>query len=199
MKKIIIILVLLISTFFISYNRKVSVEKINLSLQENELGIIFIDINNNNGLLLSLNNKNILYLIKYSNYDDIVKYLNPLNINIDYVIMNSDYNVVGNKIVFNDYLYLDNITFNKKDYVIINYNDQTLCINPTLNNCDYIYYTYETKFYINDYTKIFIYNDIINKDKFYDKWVDSYKISKNIYTILKIKDNYEVLEIPKNI
>lgn len=199
MKKIIIILVLLISTFFISNNSKVSVEKINLSLQENELGIIFININNNNGLLLSLNNKNILYLIKYSNYDDIFKYLNPLNINIDYTIMNSDYNVVGNKIVFNDYLYLNNITFNKKDYIIINYNDQTLCINPTYNNCDYIYYTYDTKFYINDYTKIFIYNDIINKDKFYDKWVDSYKISKNNYTILKIKDTYEVLEIPKNI
>ena len=55
MKKIIIILVLLISTFFISNNSKVSIEKINLSLQENELGIIFININNNNGLLLSLN------------------------------------------------------------------------------------------------------------------------------------------------
>ena len=198
MKKIIIIL-FLISTFFISNIKKVSLENINLDLSNNELGIIFININNNNALLLSLNNKNILYLLKYNNYNEIINYLKPININIDYIVMNSDYNIIGNKILFNDYLYLNNITFNKRDYIMINYNDNTICINPTLNNCDYIYYTFDTNFYINDNTKVLFYNDNINNDKFYDKWIDSYKINKNIYTIMKIKNSYEVLEIPKNI
>ena len=198
MKKIIIIL-FLISTFFISNIKKVSLENINLDLSNNELGIIFININNNNALLLSLNNKNILYLLKYNNYNEIINYLKPININIDYIVMNSDYNIIGNKILFNDYLYLNNITFNKRDYIMINYNDNTICINPILNNCDYIYYTFDTNFYINDNTKVLIYNDNISIDRIYNKWVDSYKISKNVYTILKMKNDFEVLEIPKNI
>lgn len=146
--------IVLISTFFISNIKKVSLENINLDLSNNELGIIFININNNNALLLSLNNKNILYLLKYNNYNEIINYLKPININIDYIVMNSDYNIIGNKILFNDYLYLNNITFNKRDYIMINYNDNTICINPTLNNCDYIYYTFDTNFYINDNTKV---------------------------------------------
>lgn len=197
MKKLIIIIFL--SLIFMSKTNKVSIEKINLSLKYNELGIIFINVKNNNGLLLSLNNKNILYLIKYSNYNEIINYLLPLNINIDYIIMNSYYNVSGKKIIFDDYLYLNNIHFNKKEYIMINYNDLSICINPTLNNCDYVYYTYNTDIYINNYTKVFIYNDNINNNTVYDKWVDSYKISSNNYTILKIMNDYEVIEIQKNI
>ena len=199
MKKLIIIILLIISTYFISGIKKVSVENINLSLLDNELGVIFINTNDNNGLLLSLNNKNILYILKYNNYNEIKNFLKPLNINIDYVVMNSDYNITGNKILFNDYLYLNNITFNKQEYIMINYNDLTLCINPKYNNCDYVYYTNDIKFYINDNTKAFIYNDNININELYDKWIDSYKINKNVYTIMKIKNNYEIIEIPKNI
>lgn len=199
MRKLIIIILLLISSFFISGIKKVSIENINMSLSSNELGIVFININDNNGLLLSLNNKNILYILKYNNYNDILNYLKPLNINIDYIVMNNDYDILGNKILYKDYLYLNNIVFNNKDYIMINYNDISLCINPIYNNCDYVYYTDKTNYYINDNTKVFIYNDNINTDIIYDKWIDSYKISKNIYTIMKIKNNYEVIEIPKNI
>lgn len=198
MRKLIII-ILILSTFLINNIKKVSLEHINLDLTNNELGIIFININNNNGLLLSLNNKNILYILKYNNYNDFINYLKPIKINIDYIVMNSDYNITGNKILFNDYLYLNNITFDIKDYIMINYNDHTICINPKINNCDFVYYTINTNYYINDNTQVFIYNDNINIDKIYDKWIDSYKINKNIYTIMKIKNNYEILEIPKNI
>lgn len=199
MRKLIIIILLLISSFFISGIKKVSIENINMSLSSNELGIVFININDNNGLLLSLNNKNILYILKYNNYNDILNYLKPLNINIDYIVMNNDYDILGNKILYKDYLYLNNIVFNNKDYIMINYNDISLCINPIYNNCDYVYYTDKNNYYINENTKVFIYNDNINTDIIYDKWIDSYKISKNIYTIMKIKNNYEVIEIPKNI
>ena len=113
--------------------------------------------------------------------------------------MNNDYNVLGNKIVFNDYLYLNNIIFNKGDYIMISYNDKTLCVNPKYNNCDFVYYTMDTMFYVNDNNKVIFYNDNINSDQIYDKWIDSYKITKNNYTIIKIKDDYKILEILKNI
>lgn len=184
---------------FISKVNKVSIEKINYGLNENELGIVFINIDDNNCLLLSLNSKNILYILKYNNYKKILDYVNPLNINIDYIIMNSDYNIEGNKILFNDYLLLNDIIFMNKDYIMISYNDKMLCINPNLNNCNYVYYTYDRDFYFNDNTELFLYNDDINVDKIYNKWVDSYKISNNIYTILKIRNDFEILQIPKNI
>lgn len=202
MKKLVLLLILFSIFKICSHTYKVSVEKIDLSLNENELGIIFLNLENSNSLLFSLNNINILYILNYTDNDDIKQYISPLSVNIDYVIMNSDYNIEGNKKVFDNYLYLNNIIFNKDEYIMINYNDKTLCINPNHNNCDYVYYTYDTNFFVSDNTKIFLYNDnISNKylNEVYNKWVDSYKISNNIYTILKIKDNYEVLEIPKNI
>ena len=204
MRKICILVVLItIFMIFFSQNYKVSVEKIDLSLKENELGILFLNLDDSNSLLLSLDNINILYILNYTDNDDIEKYISPLSLKIDYVIMNSDYNVeLGEKKVFDKYLYFNNIVFSKDEYITINYLDKTLCINPTVNNCDYVYYTHDINFNISNNTKLFFYNDSIT-DKYlnvvYNKWVDSYKISKNIYTILKIKDNYEILQIPKNI
>ncbi|MBQ9319151.1 MAG: hypothetical protein IJR82_05940 [Bacilli bacterium] len=198
MKKILIFIVIISS---LSFNRmmKTSIETINLSLTKDELGIIFISVKDNKGLLLSLNNQNILYIFQLHNYLEITNYLKPLSINIDYIIMNDNYQIDNNQIIFQQYLYLNKIYFEKQDYIMIKYNNQTLCINPLYNNCDYVYYLDELDFYINDNTKLFLYNDDINVDKIYNKWIDSYKITNQLYTILKIKDKYEVISIQKNI
>lgn len=203
MKKMITIILIILNLFVFKSVEKVSIEKIDLSLNKDELGIVFLNLENSNSLLLSLNNINILYVLNYINSDDIYENLSTFSINVDYVIMNSDYNIeIGEKKVFHDYLHLNNIVFNNRDYIMINYADKTLCINPTLNNCDYVYYTYNVDFYISNNNKIFFYNEKISTkylNEIYNKWVDSYKISNDLYTIIKIKDNYEVLEIPKNI
>ena len=67
MKKIFLIIILCLSNVFIFYNRdkEVSIEKIDINLEFNELGIIFLDLNDSNTLLISLNNTNILYIIDY--------------------------------------------------------------------------------------------------------------------------------------
>lgn len=203
MKKMIIIILVLFNLFIFKRVDKVSIEKIDLALNKDELGIVFLNLENSSSLLLSLNNINILYVLNYTSSDNIYENLSTFSINIDYVIMNSDYNIeLGEKKVFHDYLHLNNIIFNNGDYIMISYADKTLCINPTLNNCDYVYYTYNVDFYTSDNTKLFFYNDEISikyLNEIYNKWVDSYKISNDLYTIIKIKDNYEVLEIPKNI
>ena len=198
MKKILIFIVIISS---LSFNRmmKTSIETINLSLTKDELGIIFINIKDNKGLLLSLNNQNILYIFKLHDYLEITNYLKPLNINVDYIIMNDNYQIDNKQITFQEYLYLNKIYFEKKDHIIIKYNNQTLCINPSYNNCDYVYYLDESNFYINDSTKLFLYNGDINVDEIYNKWIDSYKITNQLYTILKIKDKYEVISIQRNI
>lgn len=199
MKKILIFIAVILSS--LSYHKimKTSVENINLSLIKDELGIIFINAKDNKGLLLSLNNQNILYIFKLHDYLEITNYLKPLNINIDYIIMNDNYQVDNKQIIFQEYLYLNNITFENQDYITIKYNNQSLCIDPKYNNCDYVYYIVEKDYYIDDRTKIFLYNDDLNVDKIYNQWIDSYKITNQVYTILKIKDKYDIIEIPKNI
>ena len=197
MKKIIIIL-LCINAFFYIQTIPTHLEKIDLNLRKNELGVIFINLDNSKSILFSLNDESILYILECTNYDELSKYLNFFNFNVYHIISNSNYNIENIK-TFEHFMRLNNIIFHKEDYLMISYADKTLCINPKLNNCDYVYYTENIPFNINDNTKVFLYNDNIDVSSVYNKWIDSYKVSKNIYTILKIKDNYEVLQIPKNI
>ena len=65
MKKIILIVLLFvinISIFKLS-EKTVSLEKIDFNLEYNELGIVFLNLETSDSLLLSLNDINILYLI----------------------------------------------------------------------------------------------------------------------------------------
>ena len=112
--------------------------------------------------------------------------------------MNNNYDVSLNvpKKIVKSSLNLNNIIFNNGNYVSINYNDNTLCINNT--NCDYVYYT-TNNIKVND-NKILFYNENLHiSDNIYNEWIDIYKVNKSVYTILKISNQYDVIEIIKNI
>lgn len=200
MKKIILIITLLILNVFLLYktDHTVSVEKVDLELKYNELGITFLGLDDSNSLVLSLNNINILYIIDYDHFTNLKKELDNLNFKIDFVVMNDNYDIpinVPKKIVASR-LNINNIIFNNGKYISINYNNNTLCINNT--NCDYVYYT-KNKVKVND-NKVLFFNQNLNvSDSIYKEWVDVYKINKSVYTVLKIKDQYEIIEIIKNI
>ena len=143
MKKIVLIIILCLSNIFIFYNRdkEVSIEKIDINLEFNELGIIFLDLNDSNTLLISLNNTSILYIIDYKDSTNLKKELNHLNKKIDFIVMNKEYDIDINapKKLVNKRLNINNIIFNNGIYQSINYNNNSLCINSS--NCDYAYYT----------------------------------------------------------
>ena len=111
--------------------------------------------------------------------------------------MNNNYDIdLGvSKQIINKKLIINNIIFNNS-YQSINYNNQSLCINNV--NCDYIYYT-KKDIKVNDNKVLFFNQKLKLPDNLYKEWVDIYKINKSIYTILKIKDSYKVIEIIKNI
>lgn len=200
MKKIILIITLLILNVFLLYktDHTVSVEKVDLELKYNELGITFLGLDDSNSLVLSLNNINILYIIDYNYFTNLKKELDNLNFKIDFVVMNDNYDIPINvpKKIVDSRLNINNIIFNNGKYISINYNNNTLCINNT--NCDYVYYT-KNKVKVND-NKVLFFNQNLNvSDSIYKEWVDVYKINKSVYTVLKIKDQYEIIEIIKNI
>ena len=200
MKKIVLIIILCLSNIFIFYNRdkEVSIEKIDINLEFNELGIIFLDLNDSNTLLISLNNTSILYIIDYKDSTNLKKELNHLNKKIDFIVMNKEYEIDINapKKIVNERLNINNIIFSNGIYKSINYNNNSLCINSS--NCDYAYYT-TNNIKVNNNKVLFISKNIKMSDKLYEEWVDIYKLNNSVYTVLKIKDTYQVLEIIKNI
>ena len=200
MKKIIMIILLCFINMFIFYKKgkEVSIEKININLNYNELGIVFLDLTDSNTLLLSLNNTNILYIIDYKDSTSLKKELNKLGKTIDFIVMNEYYDIDINtsKKIINKRLNINNIIFNNDTYNSISYNNNSLCINSS--NCDFVYYT-KSNIKVNENNALFISKNINMSDKLYEEWVDIYKLNDSVYTLLKIHDTYEVLEIIKNI
>ncbi len=200
MKKIILIVLLFvinISIFKLS-EKTVSLEKIDFNLEYNELGIVFLNLETSDSLLLSLNDINILYLINYQNSLQLKEEITKMKLDIDFIVMNENYDIPFNvpKKIVNDSLNLNNITFNNDNYKSINYNNQSLCINNT--NCDYTYFT-KPEIKVNDNQLLFFNSDLKLPDNLYKEWVDIYKINPNVYTVLKINNTYKVIEIIKNI
>ena len=200
MKKLIAIIMLCFINIIIFYNKgkEVSIEKIDINLEFNELGITFLDLNDSNTLLISLNNTNILYIVDYKDSTNLKKELNKLGQSIDFIVMTKEYDidVRAPKKIINKRLNINNIVFLSDTYNSISYNNSSLCINSS--NCDFVYYT-NSNIKVNNNKVLFITRNIKMKDKLYEEWVDIYKLNNSVYTVLKINDTYEVLEIIKNI
>ena len=200
MKKLIAIIILCFINIIIFYNKgkEVSIEKIDINLEFNELGITFLDLNDSNTLLISLNNTNILYIVDYKASTNLKKELNKLGKSIDFIVMTKEYDIdiTAPKKIINKRLNINNIVFLSDTYNSISYNNNSLCINSS--NCDFSYYT-NTNIKVNDNKALFISKNTRLSDKLYEEWVDIYKLNNSVYTVLKINDTYEVLEIIKNI
>lgn len=200
MKKLIAIIILCFINILIFYNKdkEVSIEKIDINLEFNELGITFLDLNDSNTLLISLNNTNILYVVDYKDSTNLKEELNRLGKSIDFIVMTKEYDIdiPAPKKIINKRLNINNIVFLSDTYNSISYNNNSLCINSS--NCDFSYYT-NNNIKVNDNKALFISKNTRLSDKLYEEWVDIYKLNNSVYTVLKINDTYEVLEIIKNI
>lgn len=200
MKKIIAIIILCFINILIFYNKgkEVSIEKIDINLEFNELGITFLDLNDSNTLLISLNNTNILYIVDYKDSTNLKKELNKLGKSIDFIVMTKEYDIdiQAPKKIINKRLNINNIVFLSDTYNSISYNNNSLCINSS--NCDFVYYT-NSNIKVNNNKVLFISKNTSMNDKLYEEWVDIYKLNNSVYTVLKINDTYEILEIIKNI
>lgn len=192
MKKIIIIFVLMIfSLGMYKYKENLYLPKLNINAKEDELILLFFSEKENEYLYLKSKTESLLIPLVVDNDNIPYKILNKLGIeNIN------EYNDNIIKKIDNFY-----INFNKKKKEIKN-NDFNFCIyeKGNISDCKYIYFLNEAEIE-NDEIELALYNDKIDEEfekKLLEKWIDTYKISSNEITIVKLrKDDYNVLKVPE--
>ncbi|MDD3340746.1 MAG: hypothetical protein PHN72_00890 [Bacilli bacterium] len=202
MKKYVIILFLFLFSVVV-FKQKVDttfIEKIDLGLKKNEIGIIFIPTKDNEYLLLKKDQHSILLPLeeKNGNKGDILEKINQDQIEYSY-----SSEIKGKiKASLEIPLEVDNIYIEKKeDNIIIKLEDQNFCIykEGSLETCNYVYFRKDIHLPENN-IKLAFYkegsHEILEKE-LYDKWIDSYPIKIEELTIMKFHDStYNVIRIP---
>ena len=194
MKKILILLILFLCSFsFVKIKLKNSfVEQVNLNIKENELGILFYEIEENRYMVIATQNQNILLLIDKENVNKNKEILNKLGI-FEYQIKNLDTISTFNDIIIKQ----------EKDLIKVRYNDMQLCVASGGEVPPECMYTYLLKESLFDDMKLAFYHDTFSssyEELLYEKWVDSYKLSNDSITFVKFyEDTYSVINISKNI
>lgn len=201
MKKI-LILVITIYTIII-YNID-DIEKTSKILNDDEIRLKIISTDNSKSLLINDNN---LLLITFIDENEINEILNKLNIRKLYNLITQE--IVNIKTykqnLLRTNLNIENVNIIKQNNIIkIKYNNKQLCIyekgnNKSLDNCNFIWFIDIDEIDFTDDTEAVFYDNTINQkevEKFYDKWVDSYKIEdKKIYEIIINEENYDIVDI----
>ncbi len=199
MKKIIVIFILMIfSLGMYKYKVSLSSSKIKINVKEDEIALLLFKEQNNEYLYVKTKNEDILLPLIVYNDNIPYKILNKLGIR-EININEYKTNVVKNNIIKNIDNFKINFSENKKE---IKNNDFSFCIyeNGNIPDCKYIYFLNETEIE-NESLELALYSDKID-EKFeknlLEKWIDTYKISSNDITIIKLRKNdYNVLKVPE--
>lgn len=193
MKKITIIIILIVFNVLLIYSKVSSKEKINLSLKNDEMAIVILNNNLSKSILLLKNDISILYILDYHNDPNLLADAYKFSDDIDYIYMNDNYDIAfkNKKIIENSIIEDIYLAKNK-----ITYHDYSFCINNT-GICDFTY-LFNNSITNIDGLKTLIYNKNVDSsllDKIEDDWLDTYKISKDNYIIIFIKNDYEITNL----
>lgn len=199
MKKLIIILFLFFFSLF-TYKEKIQnafIEKINLNIKKDEVGIVFLPFDDSRYLLLKTENHSVLFPVYgKKNPVKVLERFGEENPTYSY----TDY-VKGNKQVSNKMI-VDHITIIKdnKNFVISMENiNFCIYVEGSIKNCDYVYFANETLF-SDDTIKLAFYDDNLSssfENTLYDHWIDVYKIKENEFTLFTFhNDTYNVVKLP---
>lgn len=192
---------------------KTFVEKINLNLKENEMGVTFISLEDSNSLLINKDKLRILVVLKYNKGKGLKSVLDMFGAtDLDYILMNKyyDINISAKNIMVNERLSFNNINFEiSKNFIKLNYLNHNFCIyNKTYpsiikKGCQYIYIldVYKKVNIKNDNINMIFYNEESNSEllePLFDKWIDIYMIKNNYYVTLKLdEDSYDIITLPQ--
>lgn len=202
MKKCVIILFLLLFSVCL-FKHKVDsafIEKIDLGLKKDEIGIVFIPTKNSEYLLLKKNKHSILIPLEEKDHqgNKVLKMVNQDTIEYSYSTFIKGEHEVSLEVP----LEIENIHIEKKDHNIhILLENQNFCIyeEGSLEGCDYVYFRKDIRLPENKIQLAF-YREGVHENlekELYDKWIDSYPIKQEELTIVKFHDNsYNVIRIP---
>lgn len=199
LKRIILLIILIILYCFIIHEktRETFLEKIDLSLESNEIGVVIY----NDKLLLTNSEETTLILM--DDDEKVDKFLSTFGTyRINNLITYNESNLklnYDNKYSINN-LDLKNMKGDKNNVKIILHN-YVFCIYESgdTNDCTFIYLKNEDNdIEINNQNKaIFFKKSEQLSEKLYTKWIDSYALDDASYTIIKIStDNYNIINVP---
>lgn len=193
MKKVTIIIILIVFNILLIYSKVSSKGKINLSLKNDEMAIVVLNNNLSKSILLLKNDISILYILDYQNDVNLFADTYKFTDEIDYIYMNDDYDIsFENKKIVEDSI-IDDIYISKNK---ITYRNLNFCINSK-EKCDFTY-LFNSSITNVQGLKNLIYNKNVSSnllDSIEDDWLDTYKISKDNYIIVFIKDDYEITNL----
>ncbi len=218
LKKGVILLILLLLGLTITFPKvnPVSVEKIDLKLINDELAIIFITDKQVNLFLVKINDHDLLLVLDYDN-NNLQKILNKFNVNEPIILTLNDRSLdikYKEKITLEDYYYFNEISFKLKNNILmINYEENNFCIyvdrvniKSNFIDCNFIYfYSIHNLFYsdINDDTDIVFYHykkplPTFLLEEIYKKWINTYTIRYDEFTIMKLNEEYYNIIVIQN-
>lgn len=213
MRKIILLVCLIFLYAFVikQKSKGAFAEKIDLKLEQDEIGILIFNYENEDLLLFKENEKNTLLLINAENKNKINNILNVFDSNkISNLVTypNISFKLKTENIYdVNEKINLEDIKFIKNDNLLkVNLYDYSFCIyengdNNDIDGCTFIYFKdIDENLEITDQNKVVFYKESVDEqfeEKLYTKWVDSYSLDSDVYTILKVKNNnYNIINIP---
>ncbi len=195
MKKWILILFFIFCClfFFLTKAKSKQLSHIHISLKEGEIAIIFLDFSASKSLLIKTSDEYLFYLLSDEGDSSLEEKVSLFTKVPDYVFMSSSYSLsYPHKKILDEVVVLEKIQLEPNK---IHYQDHTFCINQ-VDDCDYVYLTEEIP--IKKTLDVVFYEEDLNSsyiEKFYEQWTDTYKISKQNYTVLFLQDGYEVVPI----
>ena len=197
MKKVGVVFFLLVFNFCIVYAKIKDnhLNHVDIKLTGDELGIVTIKLDNSTSLLLKYQDKYLLYLIDYIDSKNIKTSEAVFTDYIDYVYMNNNYNYNEDNAKIVDKQVIEELVLSRN---VIDYKDYRLCINQS-TNCDFVFITHNDVM-INENVKAIFYSTDLDEqyiDYLEKIWTDSYRISKDSYTIMTLGDDYEVNNLVK--
>lgn len=202
MKKWIIIL-FLCAFCILTYQEKIEsafIEKIDVNLKKEEIGVLFIPVYNSRFLLIKTREKSILLpIVGEENPKKVLERFGEETPTYSYVkSIKAKENITNENL-----LKIENITITKQkqNYIISNsYTNFCLFYEDAIPaTCDYIYFIKEPK-EVEDNIKLAFYNEDMNsafEKELYDHWIDTYKIKKEECTLFTLhEDSYNVIKLP---
>lgn len=195
MKKLYLIIFLVLANVSLLYVRIFSnkLKKIELNLKEGEVAIIILSLEESKSFLLSSKNGNLLYTFSYKDNQNLEQNISLFTDHLDYVFMRNEYPLsYPNKTVLDGLVVIQNIQLEPNR---LYYNNRVLCINE-VENCDFVYLTEEIS--LSENIDVVFYDESLSDtyiETLHKKWIDTYKITNDSYTILLLNDDYEVIHL----
>jgi hypothetical protein len=210
MKKTVIFLILISFFSYIKYReiKKVHIEKIDISLKENEKAFVFLTSEDYKGLLLLNEKEDNLFLFKVNDFNKMQAELGKFL--VKNLVVYGTYNEsfpYKYKGVLQDMQIGDMQVFKKDNVFIFKAKYYNLCLfdkesTSIPSSCDFVYFlSLEKVISISEDVKGIFYDGSVQakyKENAYTKWLDIYDLDDNAYTILKFYENsFEVITILK--